>query len=170
MKHLKSTVTFLLSIIALMSCETYGDYKVDYTPIFPLSGQYRIVVYDQSGKDIYTNYCYIANTTDYATDKCWIRIGAYNAEADTNKWAINGKIACDVKALSFSGSNIENLAGNVPSSAETFSVTDGLVVLNGITTPSNTVSDKISFSFTNSRFPGKTFRAEGYRYTGWSGD
>jgi len=169
MKHLKYIFTLLLAIVALASCETYGDYEVDYTPIFPLSGQYRITIYDQSGSDIYTNYCYIANTADYATDKCWIRIGAYNA-SDTTEWAINGKISCDVKSLSFSGSSIENLAGNVPSSSETFSVTDGIVILNGATSPSNTTTDKISFSFTNSRFPGQTFKAEGYRYTGWSGD
>ena len=169
MKHLKNIFALFLSIIAFTSCETYGDYEVEYTPIHPLGGQYRIMVYNQAGEEIYKNYCYIANTSDYATDKCWIRIGAYNANS-ASEWAINGKINCDVNALSFSGSNIENLAGGVASSSETFSVTDGIVVLNGATSPSETVTDKISFSFTNSRFPGETFRAEGYRYTGWSGD
>ncbi|MDR1161582.1 MAG: hypothetical protein LBK45_04495 [Tannerellaceae bacterium] len=169
MKHLKYIFLLFLSLLTVASCETYGDYNIDYTPIHPLGGQYRIHVYDASGEEIYTNYCYIGNTENYATDKCWIRIGAYNASA-TQNWSINGKIDCNVGALTFSGSNIENLAGNVASSSETFSVTDGKVVLGGSTTPSNTKSDAISFTFTNSRFPGETFKAEGYRYTGWGGD
>ena len=168
MKHFKNIFTALLVMIAMVSCETYGDYEVEYTPIHPLSGQYRITVYDQSNTEIYRNYCYIANTVDNAKDKCWIRIGAYNASSAMN-WSINGKINCDVSSLSFSGS-AENLAGNVTSSSETMSVTNGIIVLNGTTAPSGTTTDKISFTFTNSRFPGETFRAEGYRYTGWGSD
>ncbi|MDR0977321.1 MAG: hypothetical protein LBL78_06180, partial [Prevotellaceae bacterium] len=120
-------------------------------------------------EQVYRNFCYIANTSDYDTNKCWVRIGAYNLAA-TNPWAINGKIDCNVPALTFQGSNIENLAGNVASSAETFTLTDGKVVLGGVTTPSGATADAISFTFTNSRFPGRTFRAEGYRYTGWGED
>ncbi|MDR1403118.1 MAG: hypothetical protein LBJ60_05385 [Tannerellaceae bacterium] len=169
MKQLTYIFLLFLSLLTIASCETYGDYDIEYTPIHPLGGQYRIHVYDASGEEIYTNYCYISNTENYSTNKCWIRIGAYNAGAAQN-WAINGKINCDVSSLTFSGDEVENLAGNMDYSAETFSVTDGKVVLGGSTTPSNTKSDAISFSFTNSRFPGQTFRAEGYRYTGWSGD
>ncbi|MDH6304478.1 hypothetical protein M2459_001211 [Parabacteroides sp. PF5-5] len=169
MKYLKYIFLLFISLLTVTSCETYGDYDVEYTPIHPLGGQYRIHVYNAAGEEVYTNYCYIGNTSDYATDKCWIRIGAYNL-ASSNAWAINGKISCNVDALTFSGADIMNLAGNVASSTETFTVTDGKVVLNGKTTPSGAKSDAISFTFTNSRFPGQSFKAEGYRYTGWSGD
>ncbi|MDR1200684.1 MAG: hypothetical protein LBL58_03505, partial [Tannerellaceae bacterium] len=87
-----------------------------------------------------------------------------------NAYSINGKIDCNLSTLSFSGTNIENLAGNVATSTTTFTLTDGKVTLKGATAPSGTVSDAISFTFTNSRFPGRTFKAEGYRYTGWSAD
>lgn len=63
-----------------------------------------------------------------------------------------------------------NLAGYVATSTNTFTLTEGKVVLNGVTAPSGTVADAISFTFTNSRFPGKTYTAEGYRYTGWAED
>ncbi len=170
MKYLKNIFFILLAVIAFSACETYGDYDIDYTPIHPLGGQYRIHVLNQAGDTLLRDYCYIANTTDYATDKCWIRIGNYNANPE-NEWAINGKISCDISSLTFSGSSIENLAGNVPSSTETFSVSDGMVVLDGMTTEiSKTTTDKISFSFTNSRYPGQIFKADGYRYTGWGGD
>lgn len=89
-------------------------------------------------------------------------------EADV--YNINGKISCDVKTLSFSGSNIENLAGNVASSTETFTLTDGKLELKGITAPSGTVADKISFTYTTSKDPGVTYSVVGWRYTGWSED
>ena len=37
--------------------------------------------------------------------------------------------------LSFSGADVMNLAGNVASSKETFTVTDGKLELNGATAP-----------------------------------
>lgn len=170
MKQINNILWLFFAIIALASCDTYSeDFDVEYTPIHPLGGQYRVHVTDESGTEILKDFCYIANTSDNSSTECWIRIGDYNADAQ-KAWAINGKIGCDVSALSFSGSNIENLAGNVVSSSETFSLSDGKIVLNGATAPSGTVMDKISFTFTNSRFPGKSFKVDGYRYTGWSGD
>jgi hypothetical protein len=168
MKQIKHLFFLLVSLVTLAACETYGDYEIEYTPIHPLGGQYRITVYE-GDQQVYRNYCYIGNTTDNDTDKCWIRIGAYNFAA-TNPWSINGKIDCNVAALTFQGSDIENLAGNVASSTGTFTLTDGKVVLGGVVAPSGTTADAISFTFTNSRFPGRTFRAEGYRYTGWGED
>ncbi len=68
------------------------------------------------------------------------------------------------------GTDIENLAGNVVSSDETFTLTDGLIELNGITAPSGTITDRISFTYTTTIDPGATYTVEGYRYTGWAED
>jgi len=169
MKQLKYIICLLVLVLGLVSCETYGDYEIEYASIHPLGGQYRIEVFDETGESIYKNYCYLANTIDESTTECWLRIGAYNLSA-SNAYAINGKISCDLSSLTFSGSNVENLAGNVTSSTNTFTVTNGQMTLDGGTAPSGTIADSISFTFTNSRFPGKTYTAKGYRYTGWSGD
>lgn len=172
MKQIKYLFYSLLAVIGFVSCETYGDYDVEYTAIHPMGGMYRITVVDEAGTTLdlaAQNLVYIANTADNSTTQCWIRIGNYNLAA-TNAYSINGKINCQLNALTFSGSNIENLAGNVTSSTETFTVTDGKIVLDGATPPSGGKSDAISFTFTNSRFPGKTYSVTGYRYTGWEGD
>lgn len=170
MKQIKNILWLLFAVLALASCDTYSeDFDIEYTPIHPVGGMYRISVTDEAGANVYSEYCYIANTADNASNQCWFRIGNYNAKP-TEPWAINGKISCDVPALSFSGANIENLAGNVASSTETFTVADGKVEMQAATAPSGTKADKISFTFTNSRFPGKTYKAEGYRYTGWGED
>lgn len=170
MKQIKYILWIFIALFALASCDTYSDdFDIEYTAIHPLGGMYKVNITDEAGTAVGSQYCYVANTTDNSATQCWIRIGNYNAKV-TEEWAINGKITCNVGELTFSGSNIENLAGNVVSSTETFTVTDGQVVLQGATAPSGTVADKISFTFTNSRFPGKTYKADGYRYTGWAED
>lgn len=170
MKQIKYILGIFIALFALASCDTYSDdFDIEYTAIHPLGGMYKVNITDEAGTSVGSQYCYLANTVDNSTTQCWIRIGDYNAKI-TEVWAINGKINCNVGELTFSGSNIENLAGNMVSSTETFTVNDGQVVLQGATAPSGTTSDKISFTFTNSRFPGKTYKAEGYRYTGWAED
>lgn len=118
--------------------------------------------------------CFLANTTDYDKDKCWIRIGSYNSSNtvsdELKRYFINGKISCDVPNLSFFGTDVENLAGNVASSDETFTLTDGKLELKGVTAPSGSLADKISFTYTTSVDPGATYSVVGYRYTGWNED
>lgn len=200
MKRLIISCLTLFTVVGFIACETYSDeYDVDYAPIYPLSGQYNInVVADSTYRMIdainvdpvtgqpdtvyhirvaqdtviYSGFCYISNTTDYDKDKCWIRIGNYNEDASF-MWSINGKINCNVSSLTFSGDNVENLGGGmVISSSTTFSLSDGSVQIGTVTTPSGTVSDRIAFTFTNSRFRGNTtrFKVYGYRYTGWPED
>jgi hypothetical protein len=169
MKQVRYIPFLFLLLLGFFSCETYGDYEIEYSSIHPLGGRYRMTVTDEAGAVVIKTFGDIANTVDESTTQCWLRIGAYNTNPAL-AYAINGKINCDVKALTFSGANIENLAGNVTTSTTTFTVTDGKLTLKGVTTPSGTVADEISFTFTNSRFPGKTYKVTGYRYTGWAED
>lgn len=172
MKQLKYILCILVATLGFASCETYGDYEIEYASIHPMGGMYRIAIVDEAGTALSlgsNNYAILSNTADNSKTQCWIRIGAYNLAA-TNAHSINGKINCDLSSLSFSGSNIENLAGNVVTSETTFSVSNGQIVLQGTTTPSGGKSDSFTFTFTNSRFPGKTYTATGYRYTGWGGE
>ena len=160
----------MLFAVVFSACNSEDlDYDIEYTPIHPMGGQYRISIVDETGATVSVPssiYCYLSNTSDNATDKCWIRIGNYNTSAKTD-YSINGKIACDVESLTFSGTAM-NLAGNVASSDENFTVANGKIELNGATAPSGTVCDKISFTFTRENFPGKTYTVTGYRYTGWT--
>lgn len=176
MKKLINHLLLLTTVLfALTACNSEDrDYDIEYTPIHPLGGQYTVDI-TRNGELIAERVdCFLANTTEYDTDRCWIRIGSYNS-ANTpgdaeHSYYINGKIKCDVSSLTFSGSDIENLAGNVASSSETFTLTDGQVELNGITTASGTVTDRISFTYTTSIDPGATYTVEGFRYTGWTED
>lgn len=172
MKHFKYIIFTLLATLSLVACnQENNDYDIEYAAIHPIGGQYSVTITDEVGTKITTatTYCYLSNTSDNSTSKCWIRIGNYNTAAST-VYSINGKIDCNLSDLSFSGSNIMNLAGNVTTSTETFTVTSGKIELNGITAPSETVTDKISFTFTRTLRPGKTYTVVGFRYTGWPDD
>lgn len=176
MKFIKNILWVLLAF-TVVSCGI-DDYDIDYTPIAPMGGQYRIIsVTDETGEELKSKisssdrYVFISNTTAYDKDKCWVRIGRYSY-ASSNFASINGKVSCDVsnkQNMTFSGTNVENLGGNVASSAETFTV-EGVVVENGAKCPSTEVTESITMTFTNSRFPGKTYKVTGWKYTGWPED
>jgi len=146
------------------SCDTYGDYEQDFSPVYPLSGQYYVTVYDANNAILSAGtYLYLYNTTDNATDKLWIKLGSSSVQ-----WGILGKIGCDVKALQFSG-KAPNLAvsTNGSTSSVDFTVTSGNVTLDGATTPTNGKSDAITVTFTTAN---GTYKATGFRHTGWDGD
>ncbi|HAN13364.1 lipid-binding protein [Phocaeicola plebeius] len=175
MKKLRYIYMLLSCLWILTACNSEDlSYDIEYTPIHPLGGQYTVSV-SRNGAVVAEHVdCFLANTSDYDKDKCWIRIGAYNSTntpGDAAKsYFINGKISCSVPELSFSGADVMNLAGNVASSEETFTVDDGKLELNGATAPSGTIADKISFTYTTTVDPGATYTVEGYRYTGWTED
>lgn len=160
-------ILFLVATLALTACNSEDrSYDVDYTAIHPLGGQYVVSVTRNSEAPKQT-YATLSNTVDNVANHCWIRIGSYTT---AGAMGINGKISCDVKATTFAGNNIENLAGNVVTSKETFTLTNGKVELKGITAPSGTVADKISFTYTTTKDPGAVYTVEGWRYTGWPED
>ena len=140
MKKFRYIYMLLSCLWILTACNSEDlSYDIEYTPIHPLGGQYTVSV-SRNGAVVAEHVdCFLANTSDYDKDKCWIRIGAYNSTntpGDASKsYFINGKISCNVPELSFSGADVMNLAGNVASSEETFTVTDGKLELNGATAP-----------------------------------
>lgn len=169
MRKLKYILFAVLAALTLHACDTYSDdYDIEYTAIHPLGGEYTVTITNDANATVYEGIpCIIGNTTNNDKDLCWVRIGTLTS---ATAYAINGKLSCNVSDLSFTGTNIENLAGNVVSSTHTFSIPDGKVVLKGVTTPSGTVGDKISFTYTTTKNPGVTYKVEGYRYTGWPED
>lgn len=176
MKFIKNILWVLLAF-TVASC-SIDDYDVEHTAIFPMGGQYRIIsLTDESGEQLEgkisssVRYVYLTNTTNNDSDKCWIRIGNYNTSSKYF-YGINGKLSCDLsnKAnMTFSGTNVENLAGNVVSSSNTFTV-NGVVVEQGVTCPSGEITESITLTYTHSLFPGKTYTITGWKYTGWPED
>lgn len=182
----------LVLVAFFSSCKEGTDFDIDYTPIAPIGGQYKITLvkgYDPNktaeefwdsnptqGIDTIAKtdgsvnktvlYAYLSNTTDYDKDKAWIRVGSYSAKT---AYALNAKVAIDMDKYIFGGENVDTYIGNSATATGT-AVIYGKCGHNTYTTVSGTVTDEISFVYTRSDQPGVHYKAEGFKYTGWAED
>ena len=164
MKQINKLLVILLALVTFSSCETYGDYEIEYTAIYPLCGEWVVNVTGEDGGVLAAGVtCNTYNTTDDATDKMWIKMSVA-----TNDWGVRGKIHCDVASKSFDGDGIANLlhADDGINSTVTFNIS-GKVIVDGYTTQANTKVDAIEFTLTQN---GKSMTVKGFRKTGWEGE
>ena len=148
MKQINKLLVILLALVTFSSCETYGDYEIEYTAIYPLCGEWVVNVTGEDGGVLAEGVtCNTYNTTDDATDKMWIKMSVA-----TNDWGVRGKIHCDVTSKSFDGDGIANL----------LHADDGIN-----STVTNTKVDAIEFTLTQN---GKSMTVKGFRKTGWEGE
>ena len=163
MKQINKLLVILLALVTFSSCETYGDYEIEYTAIYPLCGEWVVNVTGEDGGLAEGVTCNTYNTTDDATDKMWIKMSVA-----TNDWGVRGKIHCDVTSKSFDGDGIANLlhADDGINSTVTFNIS-GKVIVDGYTTQANTKVDAIEFTLTQN---GKSMTVKGFRKTGWEGE
>ena len=172
MKSSKILIALFSLVVLSTACENYSDTPIGYSPIFPISGEWRIRI-KELGPDtllktatgavaMYTFGTY--NTSDNQTNVMWIRTtGAMVSGLGT----LRGKINCDVPSLSFNGSNVPDIS--VATDVK-FTITEGKVSLNAIDMPSGVKADKISFRFTSTKTGSRDFLFEGYRRTLWNED
>ena len=164
MKQINKLLVILLALVTFSSCETYGDYEIEYTAIYPLCGEWVVNVTGEDGGVLAEGVtCNTYTTTDDATDKMWIKMSVA-----TNDWGVRGKIHCDVTSKSFDGDGIANLlhADDGINSTVTFNIS-GKVIVDGYTTQANTKVDAIEFTLTQN---GKSMTVKGFRKTGWEGE
>lgn len=156
-KHIKYLLIVLLAMVGLSSCETYGEYEQEFSPIFPICGEWKVSITNTQANTTSKAVIYTYDTADKSGDKVWLWInnGTYGTKC---------KIACSPEAGTFSGANAPNalLSG-------TNTVTDGKVVINGADTPSGHKADSIEFTYYSS-LTQITYKVKGFRRTGWPED
>lgn len=176
MRMIKNLFILCFFLVFASGCETYKDYEMEFSPVYPLSGEWMVRFTDptvtpaRSGLFVMSTF----NTADNSSNQMWIRLTSVltttNAEANqAYPGRLVGKINCDVAGKSFSGANVVNTYSTA-TSALTFTITNGTVITDGYDTATGGKSDKISFTITDSRKPGKTITVEGFRRTRWADD
>lgn len=174
---IKSLFLFCVFTVSFTSCETYSDPKVDYSPIYPLSGEWRVRIKNATADTLinktgmYTFGTY--NTSDNLTNKMWLRttsaIPTFIKTGSTPKTLLS-KISCDVASLTFSTTGVvQNLNYTTTAVLDTVVITEGKVTLNSVLMPSGVKSDRISFKLTKTK-AGISYFIEGYRRTRWAED
>ena len=167
---IKSLMLLCVFSASFMSCETYSDPTADYTPIYPLSGEWRVRVTNLTTNALISSSMYTFgtyNTSDYSSTQMWIRT---TSSLPTSLGTLKVKISCDVPSLSFSVTNGSDLHVTTNAVLGTVNITEGKVTLNSVAMPSGVTSDRISFKLTTTKSPGITFFVEGYRRTRWNED
>ena len=156
-------------LLFVTGCETYKDYEIDYSPVYPLCGEWAVRFTDISvtpnvTSPILTLSTY--NTADNSTTQLWIRA---TSSSTTYMGRFTGKINCNVEGLSFSGENIPNTYYTV-APVPTFTITGGTIIINGYDTATGGKADKITFTMTDTRKAGKSYTVSGFRRTYWPED
>jgi len=171
MKNITKILTVFALLVILDGCETYNDYEIEYTAVYPLSGEWYVTFTDISvTPNVTTGLMMIStyNTTENSNNQMWIRSTSTSTSA-AYTGRFRGKINCDVENLSFEGDQVSN-AYYTTSPIPTFNISGGKVEPDAYTTASGGKADKITFQMTDTRKPGKTFTVSGFRRTGWVED
>lgn len=172
---IKSFILFFVLSATFIGCETYSDPKVEYSPIYPLSGEWRVRITNLNTGTLVANSMYTLgtyNTTDNATDQMWIRTTSnIPTFSPATVKTLKAKISCDVPSLTFSTKVVtQNLNVSTNAVLDTIVITEGKITLNSVTMPSKVTADRIFFKLTKTKSPGVTYSVEGYRRTRWSED
>jgi hypothetical protein len=162
---------FILSFILVFAagCETYKDYDIEYSPVYPLCGEWMVRFTDTSVTPNVTSSLISMttfNTADNNTTQMWIRA---TSTSSTYMGRFDGKINCNVEGKSFNGDNIPNTY-YITAPGPLFTITEGLVVIDGYDTATGHKADKITFKMTDTRKAGKTYTVTGFRRTRWWDD
>jgi hypothetical protein len=173
---IKSFVLLCVFAATLISCETYQDPEVEYSPIYPLSGEWRVRITNVNTNALVSSSMYTFgtyNTTDNSTTQMWIRTTSNvpTFHPTSTLRTLKSKISCDVAGLSFSTTSIvQNLGVTTNAVIDTITITEGKITLGDVTMPSKVKSDRIRFKLTKTKSPGVTYLVEGYRRTRWQED
>lgn len=169
MRTIKKIVIVCFFLAFTASCETYKDYEMEYSSIYPLCGEWlvryvntSVTPNDTSSQLVLSTF----NTADNSTTQMWIRS---SSTSTTYLGRFDGKINCTVEGKSFSGENVQNTYFTV-APVQTFSITDGIIVTDGYDTKTGGKSDKITFTMTDTRKTGKVYTVIGFRRTRWLAD
>lgn len=163
-------ITILCFFLVFASgCETYKDYEIEYSPIYPLCGEWLVRFTDTSVTPNVTSGLIVMstfNTADNSKNQMWIRA---SSTSTTYLGRFDGKIDCDVTGKSFSGTNVSNTFYTT-TPVPTFTITNGTISINGYDTATGGKSDKLTFTMTDTRKGGKVYTVSGFRRTRWLDD
>ncbi len=182
MKRIIYISFIVLTIVLSWSCEAIYDWNqpkeptIEYSSIFPLSGEWYVTYKFDDGSGVIDDYYGLGYlrlwTTNTAADdgtEMWISDGA-NAGAG-NFWLYSVKTPINVSAKTFAGTGLESSIDDGGSPYEvTINIANGKVIEDGGLSTSGVVVDSIYFEIEFSDDPGNVYYCSGTRRTGFPED
>lgn len=172
MKVLKYFAILSLVTLLFSSCETYDDMKVDYSPVYPLCGEWIVSVTDVAANKVVVPVATLLtyNTQDNSNSQMWLRFSFTQQQFTpaAKPFQIRGKVSCSVANKSF---DIAAGESNLVATNPKFVVTEGKVSIGTFTTTvSKTKTDEVSFKITTTLGGSTVYLVKGYRRTMWPED
>lgn len=158
---------YIYIALALVGLAVTGCKKdqpdVEYSPIFPISGEWYVKVANANGTLARPTYTTLStyNTSANENNVVWMKM-----LTSAVPYGLLGKASCDVNAKTLSGTGITNTAFT-PNSK--FSILEGKVLLNATTLHSKVVTDSIYVRFTTET-NGQTYILSGHRRSQYEED
>jgi hypothetical protein len=183
---MKKTLYLLIFVLALglTSCEKLHDWNqqddpaIEYSPVWPLSGEWWVVYRFDDGSGVVDDYygvghvpLFTSNTASNSATEFWISDGGNLGSGESSFWSYCVKCPCNVDNASFSGDSLISTADweGAPY-AIWVNVGNGRVIEDGGVSPSGVVSDSIYFEVEYEDNPGTIFQVSGIRKTGFLED
>lgn len=160
MKYIKNIALSLLALTMFVSCDEGGDPDIGGTAVESMAGDWY-VKYLVDGEDIYgLGYKLLStyNTAANVSTEIWVD--------DHDLWPLKVKATSNTSDLTFSGTNMENIAGT----DLTATITEGKILKEAATTSGGNISDSIYIQIEFSDDPGTIYTLEGYKRTGFADD
>jgi len=166
-------IAILFSLgLMFTSCEALFEWNqpeeptVEYSAVWPLSGEWWVQYSLEDGTDVSGGYMalHTYNTAAEDVNKLWV------SDAAAHFWIYTAKVDCDVPSRTFSGSVASAaIDGDVPYDIN-ITITDGKVLEDGGFSTSGVVCDSIYFKIEFEDDPGTKYVVAGVRRTGFLED
>lgn len=168
-KIIKKTSLISALFILIISCDNkgYEDYEPVITPSSSLNGEWYIDITDADG-EVQVQHA-LHKTYDSNDGQLWIsdhigEPGSYTP-TDFTGWWLLGKVIYDASTLTFSGSDVDNIAdGSI------VNITEGKILKNAARSASGTITDSIYFKAEFDYDPGNVLTFSGHKKTGFLED
>lgn len=161
MKHIYKYFLGLLALGAVACKKEQPD--VEYSPIFPISGEWHVHLYNEDGTNVNANlYSFSTyNTSNNDSDIAWMKLSTV-----AQPFGVLAKVKVDVPNKSFvAGEYVNTLAV----SNKSINLVEGKILLNASPQPSKVVADSIFVKY-KTGVNGKTYVVKGHRRTQWPED
>lgn len=171
---MKKILYFLIVVgLVVSSCETMDDPEIEYSPIFPVSGEWWVTckVNNDDVFDLYYTRLYTYNTSANVANEMVLK-------TSNSLFAFTAKSGVDVPSRTFSVQNSTNITGGGSAGVKSLSITNGKVIEDGGLSTTGVVVDSIYMEVTLDAdasqklgvSDGTKLVISGVRRTGWNED
>jgi hypothetical protein len=172
---MKKFVYFIILAIGIgfTSCETIDEPAIEYSPVFPLSGEWWVTckINNADPLQLYYKKLFTYNTAANLSTEMWVN-------ASNPEFSFLVKSATDIPNKSFTANAIANSNTGGAAAVKTVTIQNGKVIPNGAKSNSGVTVDSIYMevilddaALTSMGLPaGTTMVVSGQRRTGWLED